>query len=258
MVAAACVEYRYASYVTRVQSIDAALHTLLVFEKVAELQPVGVSELARAADIDKSRVQRILLTLNDANWIMPAPGPRRRWQVASRPLNILRRAGRLYLLERAVAQMSYLRDLLGETVFLSAPQGGRMVVLDAAKSTTPLRIEFNPGDSFSPQSASAVSILAALPEGSDPYLLEGQSDLDIKERVADARARHYAILDSGDFVAFAAAVPDETGFPFASLTVAAPTFRVTRAKRAEIVSSLTAAVSRCASPDSSDAGTPDR
>src|SRR5580700_6344545 len=106
------------------QSIDAALHALVVFEKIAQLQPIGVSELARATDMDKSRVQRILLTLNDANWIMPAPGPRRRWQVASRPLNILRRAGRLYLLERAAAQMTSLRDQLAETVFLSAPQGG--------------------------------------------------------------------------------------------------------------------------------------
>lgn len=243
---------------TRVQSIDAALHTLVVFEKLAQLQPVGVSELARAVDMDKSRVQRILLTLNDANWIMPAPGPRRRWQIASRPLNILRRAGRLYLLERAVAQMTYLRDLLSETVFLSAPQGGRMVVLDTAKSTTPLRIEFNPGDSFSPQSASAVAFLAALPEGSDPYLLEGQSDAGLEQRVAEARARHYAILDSGDFVAFSAAIPDETGLPFASLTVAAPTFRVTRAKRGEIIAGLLAAVGRCASADSPDASTTGR
>ena len=252
------ISYRYASLMAQVQSIDAALHAFVVFEKIAQLQPIGVSELARATDMDKSRVQRILLTLNEANWIMPAPGPRRRWQVASRPLNILRRAGRLYLLERAAAQMTSLRDQLAETVFLSAPQGGRMVVLDAAKGMTPLRIEFDAGDSFSPQSASAVSILAALPPGADPHMLEGQSDAGLKQRVDEARTRKYASLQTGDFVAFATAIPDETGFPFASLTVAAPAFRVTRAKRTEIVSSLLDAVARCTVGDSSDAGAGDR
>jgi IclR family transcriptional regulator, acetate operon repressor len=244
--------------VSRVQSIDAALHALAVFERVAQMQPVGVSELARATELDKSRVQRILLTLHEANWIMPAPGPRRRWQVNSHPLNVLRRAGRLHLLERAVVEMTYLRDSLEETVFLSAPQNGRMVVLDVAKSTTPLRIEFNPSDSFSAQSSSAVAILAALPPDSDPYLLEGQTDRKLARRVAEAKASGYATLEASDFVAFSAAIPDETGFPFASLTVAAPTFRVTKVKRTAIVKALLVAAARCAASDESSRALTDR
>lgn len=240
----------------RVQSIEAARHAIALFEQVAQMQPVGVSELARATELDKSRVQRILLTLHDANWITPAAGPRRRWQVSSHPLNVLRRAGRLDLLERAVVEMTYLRDEIQETAYLSAPQSGRMLVLDVAKSTSQVRIDFNPNDTFSPHSSAAVAILAALPSDSDPYSLGSQPNNELAGRVNEAKANGYAVLDAQEYTAFSTSIPDETGFPFAALTVAAPSFRLTRAKRSEIIAALKAASERCAASSTGDVAAP--
>jgi IclR family transcriptional regulator, acetate operon repressor len=230
--------------VKRVQSIDSAFNALTVFERVVQEQPVGVSELARLTSLDKSRVQRILLTLYAANWITPAPGHPRKWQVNMRPLNLLRRAGRLQLLERAVTEMARLRDELGETVFLSAPQEDHMTVLEEAVSDNPVRLEFNPGDSIPARSAAGISIMAALPEGLDGNPFDEDIDEELTSRFMDVRAKGYATVDSEEFVSFAAALLDENDYPFASLTVAIPVFRLTRARRAEVAASLLAAARR--------------
>ncbi len=230
---------------TGVQSIDSAFHTLAVFERVIQEQPIGVSELARLTDLDKSRVQRILLTLYAGGWITPAPGLPRKWQVNMRPLNLMRRAGRLQLLERAVAEMTRLRDQLGETVFLSAPQENHMTILEAATSAAPVRLEFNPGDSISARSAAAVSITAALPEGDGGVPSDEDTDEELAKLLSEARAKGYATVDSSEFVSFACALLDESDYPFASLTVAVPVFRLTRAKRSEVVGALRAAAKRC-------------
>jgi IclR family acetate operon transcriptional repressor len=242
--------------VKRAQSIDSAFNALTVFERVVQEQPVGVSELARLTSLDKSRVQRILLTLYAANWITPAPGYPRKWQVNMRPLNLLRRAGRLQLLERAVTEMARLRDELGETVFLSAPQEDHMTVLEAAVSDNPVRLEFNPGDSIPARSAAGISIMAALPEGLGGNPFDEDIDEELTSRFMDVHAKGYATADSEEFVSFATALLDENGYPFASLTVAIPVFRLTRARRAEVAGSLLAAAGRAqpASPISA-AGT---
>jgi IclR family acetate operon transcriptional repressor len=231
--------------VTRVQSIDSALHALTVFERVVQEQPIGVSELARLTNLDKSRVQRILLTLHAASWITPAPGYPRKWQVNMRPLNLLRRAGRLQLLDRAVTEMDRLRDELGETVFLSAPQENHMTVLETATSASPVRLEFNPGDSISSRSAAAISVAAALPMGESGTAADEESGEELAKLLTDARTKGYARVDSTDFVSFACALLDENDYPFASLTVAVPIFRLTRTRRAEVVSGLLAAAKRC-------------
>jgi len=232
--------------VTPPQSIKAALSLFTVFEKISEVQPIGVSELARLTGLDKSRVQRILLTLSEADWIVPAAGKTRRWQVGSKPVSIVRRAGRLQLLERALVEMAALRDEFDETVFLAAPQQGRMVVLDSASTSTPLRIQFNAGDSFAAHSASAVAILAALPRDEPNGLLAPTTDADITRRTALARKTGVAELNSGEFISLAAAIVDEFGSPFATLTLAGPAQRMSAIRRKTIAMALLAAARRAA------------
>ena len=50
-----------------------------VLERVAELQPVGLSELARAADLPKSTVHRCLQTLQEVGWVESSGGTSARW-----------------------------------------------------------------------------------------------------------------------------------------------------------------------------------
>ena len=55
---------------------------LEVFEAVAEHQPVGVAALSRMLGIDKSAVQRALVTLAEQGWIQARDDPTTRWETA--------------------------------------------------------------------------------------------------------------------------------------------------------------------------------
>lgn len=68
------------------------LNALRALEEVAERQPIGVAELARAMDLPKSSVQRALVTLHTAGWIRPASGTTTRWMVTTKALHVGRHA----------------------------------------------------------------------------------------------------------------------------------------------------------------------
>ena len=57
--------------VKTLRTVDKALRVL---DAVAEHQPIGVGALARLLTMDKSAVQRILVSLQRAGWICPAGG----------------------------------------------------------------------------------------------------------------------------------------------------------------------------------------
>ena len=52
-----------------VQSLQTVENAMVVLEKVAENQPIGVSALARLLDMDKNTAQRLLVTLGRQGWI---------------------------------------------------------------------------------------------------------------------------------------------------------------------------------------------
>jgi IclR family acetate operon transcriptional repressor len=63
-----------------VKGSSTGARVLEVFEAVAEHQPVGVAALSRMLDIDKSAVQRALVTLADQGWIQADDDPTTRWE----------------------------------------------------------------------------------------------------------------------------------------------------------------------------------
>ena len=57
-----------------VKRSQSAARVLAVLECIARHQPIGVSELARLLQADKSAVQRAVMTLADDGWIRLASG----------------------------------------------------------------------------------------------------------------------------------------------------------------------------------------
>lgn len=228
-----------------VRPVRSAANVLVVIEAIATDQPVGVSQLARTTGLDKSLVQRLLTTLHDSGWIMPASGTPRRWQLSSKPLSLLRMTRPIHLLELASAEMLRLREELNETVIIAAPQAGKMVIVDLARTETPLRVEAHPQFAFSPTSASAVAFLAALPAEQEADFLELREDVDFRERVAIARQRGYATLESEESVVLASAMRDESNFPFATLAIVAPRFRLAGQDLDELGKKVAESARRC-------------
>src|SRR5690349_3897183 len=71
-----------------VKGSSTAARVLTVFEAVAANQPVGVAALSRTLGIDKSAVQRALVTLADQGWIQERDEQMTRWEITPRILAI--------------------------------------------------------------------------------------------------------------------------------------------------------------------------
>lgn len=211
-----------------VRPVKAASNALIVFEAVADEQPVGVSQLARSTGLDKSQVQRMLTTLYEAGWIMPTLGSPRRWQISSKPVTLVRSTRPLHLIELATTEMIRLRDATNETTILTALQAHEMVIIDIARSNTALRVQLEVGDAFRSVSGSAIALLAALPPESNLNFLRASEELEVRDRIAKAQELGYATHETEEWIVFASAMLDESAFPFAVLGLVAPKFRVSR------------------------------
>ena len=66
-----------------VKRSQSASRVLAVLEGIARHQPIGVSDLARLLDADKSAVQRAIMTLADEGWIHSASGSPSKWQLTA-------------------------------------------------------------------------------------------------------------------------------------------------------------------------------
>lgn len=123
-----------------VKRSQTASRVLAVLEGIARNQPIGVSELARQLDADKSAIQRDIMTLADAGWIHSASGAPSKWRLTAHLL-ALAHMGTMSndLRKRARSALEALRDASGETVLLSVPDIRRFVVIDALESRHMLR-----------------------------------------------------------------------------------------------------------------------
>lgn len=222
-----------------VKRSQSATRMLLVFERIAAMQPLGVSELARLLDADKSAVQRDLMTLADAGWIRPAPVPSGQWELAPHILTLARPPhSSESLRQRARPLLEHLRAESGETAYLVVPDGDSFVVLDALESFHMLRM-VPPIGMVVPVSgsATAMAFLAHLPEPEQARLLNGSVSTALKAELAETRHRGYAVNDEEvhpGSVAMAAAVLDNTGRPQGSLVVTGPAERLAGERRTAI------------------------
>jgi IclR family acetate operon transcriptional repressor len=243
--------------VKRSQSASRVLATL---EKVAEYQPVGISELARLLGADKSGVQRALATLSHEGWIRTAPGRPTRWELSERIHAIAQVAhGSPDLRHRARPVLEALRDETGETVSLNVVERGRIVVADVLESPHPLRVVLPIGMMVPPlTSATGRAILPYLgPErrleliGSPPQPAELAA-------YAETAARGYAISEGVLFPGFtnvAAPVFEADGRPVAAVLISTPSHRMPASDHPRIGALVAAAarqLSRAPAPSVKD------
>jgi IclR family transcriptional regulator, acetate operon repressor len=214
---------------------------LQVLEAVAEHQPVGVGELARALGLSKSSVQRNLQGLAAAGWIRPVAGEYTRWTLTSRALTVGQRGsneGRLR--ESALEPMTKLRELTDETVTLQVQEGTRMVLIERVDSHQAVRnfAQLGAITPF-PVTSGGMSVLARLPREEQNRILADPLEQLTPRTITDPeriRSRFAAVLEAGyavnveqnrlDVCAVGTAVMEPSGTrPIAGLGISMPASR---------------------------------
>jgi DNA-binding IclR family transcriptional regulator len=243
-----------------------ALHVL---EAVSELQPVGVSALARATGIPKSSVQRCLVSLREAGWITAPAGQPRSWVLTGRALTVgLRGSAEQGLREAALAVMQDVRDETRETIHLSgfgaehapAPDAepAALVVIDRLDSPEPVRTWVRLGTRVPLHaSCSGRAVLSRLPDAEVDRLLTGSLERFSAQTITDrealaaelreVRERGWAIADQSwraGVGAVAAAVVDTVGRPVGALAISVPQQRFGPGRESELGPVAVAAAER--------------
>ncbi|MFE3187711.1 IclR family transcriptional regulator [Nocardia sp. NPDC059240] len=232
------------------------LNTLRVLEEVAARQPIGVGELARVLDLPKSTVQRALVTLDEAGWIRPAAGEVTRWVITTKALAVGGSAGGdLGLRGTALPVLEDLRRLTGETIHLTIPENGKMVLIERLETDKPVRTSMALGHAL-PLHASANGkavlahtpletlrhlLLDDLPRYTDTTITDPQTlcaELDLVRTQGFAVNRGEWRSDVG---AVAAVVLSPDGRPIASLSVNLPIGRLTPETEPEFGAAVNAA-----------------
>lgn len=259
------------------QAADAGMRVvrsaLAVLEAVAELQPVGVSAVARATGIPKSTVQRCLLTLRQAGWLTPAPSDPRRWAMTGRALVVgLRGSTETGIREAALAVMQELRDETRETIHLSgfgaehavavpgddSAPAPALVVIDRLDGTEPVRTWVRLGTRVPLHaSCSGRSVLSRLPAAEVEALLDGPLErfsdstlvgrAELRAELDAVRERGYAVAEGSwrqGVGAVAAALVGPDGYPVGALAVSVPAQRFDAARAAALGPLVAAAATR--------------
>lgn len=222
---------------------------LAIFERIAEDEPVGVSELARRAGLGKSTVQRCLVTLHAAGWIRPTTAKPRAWTLSAKVVSLAFRARTQRDLRRAaLPPMRALRDATSESVHLVVREA-REAVLVAAVAGPSSGGATLPRGTRLPLHASAngKAILARLSDGEVEayvagglYRLTSRTVVDpvaLRRELSQVVTRGWAAsvdeLIEG-VSSIACAILDVDGRAIASVAINGPTSRFPRDARARI------------------------
>lgn len=215
-------------------------NALAVVEKLAEHQPIGVSELARLLDLPKSTVHRYLMTLRDEEWVDLQSENPPRWRLAAKTHLILQpSSAELTLRDVAIPVMQRLRDETGETVFLSRLDGDESVLIERVDGTQPVRT-FNPlGVRMQLNGPSTgKALLAALAPGDaerilarpiEVYTPKTLTDPDrLRDELDQIRERGYAVNVGewrSDVAGIGAVIMSPHRQPIAAVSISMPAFR---------------------------------
>jgi IclR family acetate operon transcriptional repressor len=215
--------------------------TLRVFEAIADQQPVGLSALGRLLEVPKPTVQRSLLVLADAGWIVQDLLGAGTWSVSARfavltePAPLLQRTR-----EMVRPHLAPLSERVGGRVALYTIDGDRMALLDGFEGTRVLRaVEARLGPLPIHASGAGRAMLAALPvarrqqvvrrlaeRGLPRFTPQTVTDPDeLDRRIAEARRRGFAVLDReyvDDVATVGVAIVGPDDLPVAGLAITAP------------------------------------
>ena len=216
------------------------LNAVTVLEAVAEHQPVGVSELARLVELPKTTVQRCLETLEKAGWTRHSADPPVRWSITARVWAVAGSTSEYASLrEAALPVLHRIRDILDETVHLTALDGLDAIIIERVDSRQMVRTYTALG-TVTPLHGPAAgkAILAHLPEvhvaatieaGLDRFTDATVSDVDaLEEELRRIREQGYAV-NRGEWRRdiFGVGVPilGSDDRPVGSISISMPAFR---------------------------------
>ncbi|BBZ36461.1 IclR family transcriptional regulator [Mycolicibacterium confluentis] len=213
-----------------VKGSSTAARVLVVFEAVAAHQPVGVAALSRMLDIDKSAVQRALVTLADQGWIQAREDQMTRWETTPRVLNIaLSSHGKADLRQNIQQVLEQLAAQTGETAIFNEPDGAHLVVSQVAESRHPLRMVPRVGAIVpARESATGRILLPYLSPQRQAELLGGPPDEALLALFEECRVHGYAASREVDAPSMTIAAPvfEIDGRPIGAVAITGPAERM--------------------------------
>ncbi|UGS25631.1 IclR family transcriptional regulator [Microbacterium resistens] len=233
------------------RSVERALEVL---ESIADLQPVGVSEIARHLGEPKSSVQRALDTLAEGRWITRQDPSRPLWVVAVRAALLGRGfAEQFGVGALALDQMERLRQITQETIHLAVPREASVILVERLESPHPVRyVEPLGGAASIFRTATGKAILAHLSTARRRRLVEAhprelaEAEMtveELEEELAQIRRQGFSTTSRWREEVFATAsvVIGDDGQPVAAISISAPSSRVTPELREEYAGLVRAA-----------------
>ena len=206
-----------------VKTLQTVENALAVLEVVAELQPIGVSALARHMNMDKNTAQRILITLGASGYIQKQSHGTA-WELTPRVLTLSNRVA-MSLRHTARQQLQELSGVIGETALLwqFTFDGNDMYATLIDKIDSKHDVKFTmeigkrvPVKSDSPNSTNVRTMIDQFPTGEAAWL-----------GVADDRPRYYKITPGlPNSIAIGSVIYDGPAQPIASISVVGPIERI--------------------------------
>jgi IclR family transcriptional regulator, acetate operon repressor len=208
---------------------------LQVIERVAELQPIGTSDLARRMELPKATVHRLLLALEKSGWLEREEDSRALWCVSLKPIAVAGRAieRKRGLRMAALPIMDELRRSTDETLHLGLLDGDGMVLMERFDGGRSIHAFLPVGTHWLLHRSSAgKAVLAHLPKARQeaymqvPRYRRPTDELLTPEELSAEldliRERGFAIslgLQPPHSSSVGAAIFDKHGLPFAGLSV---------------------------------------
>lgn len=201
---------------------------------------VGLTDLARLADLDKATTRRLLMEL-EAFGFIEQDEDSRRYRLGPAPVRLARlRESRFPFLRSAIPFVRALAEKTGETCHLAEFANGELRSLHVEAPSRANRINVEIGVSLPLHAtASGLALLSQLDAAKIAALLRppleaftGETVTDpheLRQRLAETRARGWSINRNGleaGVVSTAAAILAPDGQPVGTLAVAAPASRV--------------------------------
>lgn len=213
-----------------VKPSESGSRILAALEKIAEHQPIGVSDLARLLDDNIGATQRAIATLARDGWIKTAAGSPTRWELTAHIHTVAQHAyGSNDLRRRARGALEDLRRDTGESVLLNVPEGGKFVVIDVLESPHYLRTA-PPVGLIVPSvwSATARAILPFMTLQQQREYIGKPPDEAMLSDFIETTKRGY-VISQGDVIQgstnIAAPIFESDGHPIGAVLISAPTDR---------------------------------
>lgn len=203
---------------------------LAALEKIAEHQPIGVSDLARLLGANLAAAQRAIATLAEEGWIRMAIGKPTRWELTAHIHIVAQHAyGSHDLRRRARGPLEELWKKTNETVLLNVPDGGQFIVIDVFESPHHVRSSVPVGFVVpTTASATAWAILPYMTPLQQKDYLTGEPDESLLQQFDKTIERGFSV-SRGDVFAgsnnVAAPIFEMDGRPIGAVLISVPNDR---------------------------------